>query len=120
MLDRELADRLERARGDLRTTMAQARASLENARRTLPPTREETREFHESALRGDLGRDMQELARRVEERQTSWEDVFAGSSPHVELLREHLDAMGERYVAQVRRSLEEDPLFDPTATSPGV
>ena len=63
---------------------------------------------------------MQKLARRVEHRDTTWDEVFEGTSPFVELLRGHLDAMGERYAATVRRAIEDDPDFDRTETSPGV
>lgn len=120
MVDAELEARLARARAELRSTMANARASLEAARRTLPPTPEEKQEFERAALRGDMGGDMQQLARRVELGHTTWEAVFEGASPYAELLRGHLTAMGVRYAESVRQSLEDDPTFDPTETSPGV
>lgn len=119
-LEPELEARLARARAELRTTVAAARASLDAARRTLPPTPEETREFERAARRGDLGRDMQELARLVEQHETTWDEVFGGTSPYAELLRGHLDAMGERYAPSVRQAIADDPAFDPTETSPGV
>ncbi|MEO5664042.1 MAG: hypothetical protein ABIR39_12230 [Nocardioides sp.] len=120
MIDPAIQERLDLARAELRMTVESARTSLEAAQRTLPPTREETEEFERAARSGDLGRDMQELAARVDNRETRWSDVFDGTSPFVELLRSHLDAMGERYVTSVRQSLEDDETFDPAATSSGV
>jgi hypothetical protein len=119
-VDPELGARLDRARADLRATMAQARAALEAARVRSSPGREEIAQLQEDARSGRLGPDMQRLAGHVAAGDTSWEAVFDGTSPYKELLRGHLTEMGDRYAEPVRRTLEDDPTFDPGETSPGV
>lgn len=120
MTDPELVRRLDEARAELRSTMADARAALHIARVRLAPTREELDQLQEDALSGRLGPEMRTLAGHVADGDTSWESVFDGTSPYKDLLRRHLTEMGERYTEPVRRQLEHDPDFDPTATSPGV
>jgi hypothetical protein len=100
---------------ELRTTIAHARTTLDRVRATPTTTPEERRELQQQALSGELGRDMQTLARHVEAGETSWPEVFEGISPYTDLLRGHLDRMAQLHTEDVRRAIEADPTFDPLA-----
>lgn len=119
-MDPHLVADLDRARAELRATMAEARAALRVAQVRMAPTHDELERLQEDARSGLLGRHMQTLAAHVANGDTTWLAVFDGTSPHKHLLRSHLTAMGEQYADSVRRALVDDPHFDPAAGSPGV
>lgn len=90
-----------------------ARAELERAR-SRPVLDDDQRDrLHQDALRGDLGPNMQELAERIESGRDSWDNVFAGESPHLELFYPHLNTMAAQNREVIRVAVEEDPDFDP-------
>lgn len=111
-------DRLHAAAAELRRVVELARQDLDRFRRDRGPTREELRALQEAALRGDLGQDMRELARRVEAGRDSWQAVFTGDSPRADLLRGHMELMAQRHRETIRAALVEDEEFDPLA--PGL
>jgi hypothetical protein len=96
-----------------RATIEMARAHVARVAATPVHTPEERAQLHRDALDGRLGPDMERLARLVEDGETSWGEVFEGSSPHAELLHSHLDTMERRYAEDWKRALEDDPTFDP-------
>lgn len=104
----------------LQETIAQARSALDRVRAEPTTTPEERRELQRVALTGELGPDMQTLARHVEAGRTSWPEVFEGISPYTDLLRGHLDRMAVLHGDAVRAQLEADPTFDPSAPHEGV
>jgi hypothetical protein len=109
----ELDDRLRAAMAELDQVVGQARQDLARFDRENQPTREELRELHDAARRGELGFDMEELARLVDEGRDTWPAIFSGESPNSILLRGHLERMIEENQEAVRTAIEEDPDFDP-------
>jgi hypothetical protein len=104
---------IEEAWREVRETVATARATLDRVRAQPTTTPEERRELQQQALSGQLGPDMQQLARHVESGETSWPEVFEGISPYTDLLRGHLDRMAATHAEGVRALIEADPTFDP-------
>jgi hypothetical protein len=113
-------DPISAAWRELEQTMANARTVLDRVRSRPVHTPDERREVHQDALSGALGRDMQTLARHVEEGRTSWGEVFEGSSEYADLFEAHLTRMADENQEAVRRAIEEDDEFDPMAPSPEV
>lgn len=109
-------DPIGAAWAELGATIAGARAALDRARSTPVHTTEERRELHEDALSGSLGRPMRVLAERIEAGETSWGEVFEGSSPYSDLLQEHLTKMSEEQRTAIRQAVLEDEDFDPLAS----
>ncbi len=107
-------DAIDEAWRELRSTITHAREALDRVRSEPTTTPDERRELQRRALAGELGPDMQRLARHVESGATSWPEVFEGVSPYSDLLRSHLDRMVAIHGERVRRQIQEDPLFDPT------
>lgn len=108
-----LEDQLREATAELDQVVAQARVDLARFERDNRPTPEELRDLQEAAERGDLGFDMQELARRVDEGQDSWPAIFSGDSPNAILLQGLLTRMIEENRDAARAAVEEDDDFDP-------
>lgn len=106
-------DRLRAAIEALDEVVTEARQDLDRFRRDNQPTREELAQLQELARDGELGFDMEELARLVDEDRDTWDAIFSGESPNVDLLQGHLDRMVEENREAVRTALEEDPEFDP-------
>jgi hypothetical protein len=106
---------IDAAWGELRSTIAGARVALDRVRAQPTTTPEERRELQRTALSGELGRDMQTLARHVDAGETSWPEVFEGISPYTDLLKSHLDRMAVVHAEDVRLAIEADPTFDPSA-----
>jgi hypothetical protein len=96
-----------------RATLEMARGHLARVAATPVHTPDEREQLHRDARAGRLGPDMERLARLVEDGETSWGEVFEGSSPHTELLHSHLDTMEQRYAEDWKQALEDDPTFDP-------
>lgn len=111
---------IEAAWRELQATIAGARAALDRVRAEPTTTPEERRELQQVALTGQLGPDMQRLARHVEAGETSWAEVFEGISPYDELLRSHLDRMVAVHGEGVRQQVLADPFFDPSTPHEGV
>ncbi|MFN8194622.1 MAG: hypothetical protein U0R80_10115 [Nocardioidaceae bacterium] len=104
---------LEEALAAFRQTLEEARAHVARVAATPVHTAEQRAELERDALSGRLGPEMRQIAERVEARETSWGEVFEGSSPWSDLLLPHLTAMGERYADRWRVALQEDPDFEP-------
>jgi hypothetical protein len=105
--------RLQAARAELGQVIEQARQELTRFRRENQPTEQERQALQDAALRGELGDDMRELARRVDRGQDTWEAIFSGDSPNTGLLRGHLDRMIAENRRAVDTAISEDPDFDP-------
>jgi hypothetical protein len=116
----ETGDPVRTAWRELQSTISNARTELDRVRSRPVLNAEERRELHWQALSGVLGRDMQALARHVDAGETSWGEVFEGSSEYSHLLEEHVSRMANEHADDVRRALEEDEEFDPMASSPNV
>ncbi|MGQ0773510.1 MAG: hypothetical protein ACT4NY_03680 [Pseudonocardiales bacterium] len=108
-----LEDQIQAAKAELGQTIEQAQRDLARFRRENQPTDEERRALQDAALRGELGDDMRELARRVDRGQDTWEAIFSGDSPNAVLLRGHLGRMATEHRAAISTAIEEDPDFDP-------
>lgn len=111
---------IEAAWRELQATVAGARSALDRVRAEPTTTPEERRELQRVALTGELGPQMQQLARHVEAGETSWAEVFEGISPYDDLLRGHLDRMVALHGDSVRQQVLADPFFDPTTPHEGV
>jgi len=104
---------IQAAKAELGQAIEQAQRDLARFRRENQPTNEERQAMQDAALRGELGDDMRELARRVDRGQDTWEAIFSGDSPNARLLRGHLDRMATQNRAAISTAIEEDPDFDP-------
>lgn len=113
-------DPLARAKTELLATITAARTALDRRRATPVHTPDERAQLQEDARNGLLGRQMQELAERIERGEDSWPEVFEGTSPHTELFHEHLARMVEEHGEEIRQAVEEDEDFDPMAPDPEV
>jgi hypothetical protein len=109
----ELDDQMRAATAELDRVIAQARHDLDRFERENRPTAQERQALQDAALRGELGDDMRELARRVDRGQDTWDAIFSGDSPNAGLLRGHLDRMAAENRAAIRTAIEDDPDFDP-------
>ncbi|HEV8557747.1 MAG TPA: hypothetical protein VGR06_15290 [Actinophytocola sp.] len=109
----ELEERLRAAMAEIDQAVAQARQDLARFERENRLTQEELQALHDSAARGELGFDMEEAARLVDEGRDTWAAIFSGESPNSVLLRGHLERMIDQNRDAVRTALEEDPDFDP-------
>jgi hypothetical protein len=108
-----LEDEFRAATAELDSVNAQARVDLARFEQDNQPTAAELRELQEAAESGDLGFDMQELARRVDAGEDSWPAIFSGESPNSVLLQGHLTRMIEENGEAARIAIEEDDDFDP-------
>ena len=109
----DLTDQLRAATAELDRVVTQARQDLAVFERENTPTPEETAELQEAARSGELGFDLEELARRVDEGHDSWAAIFAGESPNSVLLQGLLTRMIEENREATRQAIEEDDEFDP-------
>lgn len=112
-LGNPIDDRIQAAKAELGQVIAQARRELARFRRENQPTDQELQALQDAALRGELGGDMRELARRVDSGQDTWAAIFSGDSPRAGLLRGHLARMVAENRAAIDTAIEEDPEFDP-------
>jgi ABC-type transporter Mla subunit MlaD len=109
----DLEDQFRAATAELDGVIAQARVDLARFERDNQPTAAELRELQQVAESGALGFDMQELARRVDDRTDSWPAIFSGESPNSVLLATHLNRMIEQNQEAARVAIEQDEDFDP-------
>ncbi|HCT77119.1 MAG TPA: hypothetical protein DGT23_11115 [Micromonosporaceae bacterium] len=109
-----LDERLHAARAELNDALEQASRELSRFKRENQPTEEERRQLQQAALRGDLGEEMQQLARKVENREDTWDAVFSGKSPNAHLLQGHLTRMLEANREAIIQAIEDDPDMDPS------
>lgn len=95
------------ARQGLTESLADLRATVDqlNARPLL--THEEQAALEEQAESGDLGEDMSTLVARIKGGEDTWEQVFAGESPHASLLQGHLTRMFEEHQEDIALAFEE-------------
>lgn len=106
-------DDLETAYAGFRLALADAREHLARVAARPVHTPEQRAELEADALAGRLGPEMRTLAERVAARETSWAEVFEGTSPFSDLLVPHLTRMEERYADQWRARVWADPEFEP-------
>lgn len=99
----------------LRDAMDAARVAVARVRSTPVHTRDELEQLQRDAVSGQLGPDMQRLAEKVEQRQTTWDEVFDGTSPYASLLDEHFARMVNEHSVAIREALDDDPDFDPSS-----
>lgn len=108
-----LETQLRAATAELDRVVTQARQDLSTFQRENEPTPEEMRELQEAARRGDLGFDMEELARRVDDGGDTWDAIFSGESPNSMLLQGLITRMVEENREATRQAIEQDDEFDP-------
>jgi hypothetical protein len=108
-----LADDFRAAAAELDRVVAQARQDLARFQRENQPTPAELEQLQDAALRGELGFDMEELARRVDEGRDNWSAIFSGESPNSVLLRGLLTRVIDENREAARTAIEDDPDFDP-------
>jgi hypothetical protein len=113
-----LDERIAAAKAELGQVMEQASRDLVRFKRDNQPTEQERQAMQEAALRGDLGNDMRELARKIDQGEDNWDAVFEGRSPNMELLRGHVSRMAEENREAIRVAIEEDEDFDPSVPPP--
>ncbi|MEZ5097890.1 MAG: hypothetical protein R2731_18525 [Nocardioides sp.] len=101
------------AQSAFRLALGDAQAHLARVAATPVHTPEQRAELERDARSGRLGPQMQTIAEKVDARETSWGEVFEGSSPYSDLLLPHLSAMEERYAEVWKAALEADPDFEP-------
>ncbi len=100
--DRETAD----AVSSLRSMTASIRKEHEQFKKERDPRRaERAREARE----GELGRDMQRLQQRVDQHDTTWEDVLEGRDEHPSAAVARDNA--RRNIADLAQQLQADPEF---------
>ena len=93
------------ARARLHADLAEARVRLEAARRRPLLSEDEKRELTEIAARGDMGRDMQEFAREVEEGTADWESFVRRTDGRQQLFQEFVRRSEERFAGEVEDAL---------------
>jgi hypothetical protein len=113
-----LNERLNAAKAELNQVLEQASRDLIRFKRNNQPTEEEQRAMQQAALRGELGDDMRELARKIDRGEDNWDAVFEGRSPNLDLLQGHLTRMADQQREAIRTSIEEDENFDPANPPP--
>jgi capsule polysaccharide export protein KpsE/RkpR len=113
-----LNQRLNAAKAQLDQALEKASQDLIRFKRNNQPTAQEQQAMQQAALRGELGDDMRELARKIERGEDNWNAVFEGRSPNVDLLQGHLNRMAQQHREAIRESIEEDENFDPTNPPP--
>lgn len=92
------------ASAELHELLAEGRAELEAARREPLVTDEEKEQLQEVALRGDMGRDMQEFAHEVRRGRGDWERLLRGQDGRHDLLRAFLDRSQAEHGERVRQA----------------
>jgi hypothetical protein len=98
-------DAIATARTRLHAELAAARERLEAERRRPLLTDQEKRELTEIAARGDMGRDMQQFAREVDEGLADWEGFVRRTDGRSELFREFVRRSEERFEDDVEEAL---------------
>jgi hypothetical protein len=116
----EVEEALNAARAELSAAIARTQEELVRYRAQNQPTPEEQRALQEAALRGELGPDLRELAEHVARGDDTWDAIFVGESPHVDLLRGHLDRMIAATGPAIAQAFEEDEEFDPSVPPPDL
>ena len=103
----EILAAIGEAREDLTASLADLRATVDqlNARPLL--TDEEREALEEQAESGELGEDMRTLVTKIKGGEDTWEQVFAGESPHGALLQGHLTKMVEEHQDDIALAFEE-------------
>jgi hypothetical protein len=103
----EILAAISEAREDLTAGLADLRATVDqlNARPLL--TDDEREALEEQAESGELGEDMRTLVGKIKGGEDTWEQVFAGESPHGALLQGHLTRMVEEHQDDIALAFEE-------------
>lgn len=95
------------AREDLTTGLADLQATVDELTSRPLLTDEEKQALEEQAESGDLGEDMRTLVGKIKDGEDTWEQVFAGESPHGSLLQGHLTRMFEEHKEDIALAFEE-------------
>lgn len=108
-----LDERLAAAQIAFQQALADARAHVARVAATPVHTPEQREQLADDARAGRLGPAMRELAERIDAGETTWGEVFEGSSPHAGLLLPHLTRLEELYADQWRAIVRADLALDP-------
>ena len=108
-----LDERLAAAQIAFQQALADARAHVARVAATTVHTPEQREQRADDARAGRLGPAMRELAERIDAGETTWGEVFEGSSPHAGLLLPHLTRLEELYADQWRAIVRADLALDP-------
>jgi hypothetical protein len=92
--------RADAAHVELREAVAALRLALDAARARRRT--DETAALQRQALSGALGADMRALAERVRAGATTWAEVFDGTSPDLDLARNHVARMAAEHGPRLR------------------
>lgn len=95
------------AREDLTTGLADLQATVDELTSRPLLTDEEKQALEEQAESGELGEDMRTLVGKIKDGEDTWEQVFAGESPHGSLLQGHLTRMFEEHKEDIALAFEE-------------
>lgn len=96
---REVEARFDAAVADVHRHTAELRTRLENLRKELRPSAEDTARLKAALRAGDLGEEGRALQRRIDQGDLTWDDLTNGKArgPLVESLyrrfQEHIDAV---------------------------
>lgn len=97
---------------ELRAEIAVARAAVAEYDDQERIDEETAEVLQADALAGRLGDDMQELAHRVDARETTWEQIFRDPERYGPLLSDHVERMARQNAADIAVALQEDPEVD--------
>lgn len=109
-----LEDRLAVAHIAFQQALADTRRHVARVAATPVHTPEQREQLADDARAGRLGPALRELAERIDAGETTWGEVFDGTSPHAGLLVPHVSRMQELYADQWRAVVRADPDFDRT------
>lgn len=105
------------SRVQLRAALTAGRAELEELARRPLLDEQERRDLQEAAGRGDLGREMQEVADDVRRGATDWEQVLRGGGGYRRALESFVeraqDEHGERLATAFAQAPAPDDVEDP-------
>jgi uncharacterized protein HemY len=103
----EILAAIEQAGAELTAGLADLRATVEEMSARPLLTDEERRALEEQAASGVLGEEMQVLVQKVRAGEDTWEQVFAGESPHATLLQGHLTRLVDLHQDDIALAFEE-------------
>ncbi len=108
-----LDERLAAAQIAFQQALADTRRHVARVAATPVHTPEQREQLADDARAGRLGPALRELAERIDAGETTWGEVFEGSSPHAGLLLPHLTRLEEQYADQWRAIVRADLALDP-------
>ena len=103
----EIQAAIDAARVELNDTMADLRVTIDQLKAQPLLSEEERAKLEEQAESGELGDDMKSLVAKIKGGEDTWEQVFAGESPHGSLLQGHLTKMWEENAEDIQLAFED-------------